>query len=198
MSVKNSKKETAIRLPVEEIIDRMLEYLNLTNIADLAEIFGISPQAISNCRQRGTIPLTYLMRFQQKTGRSLDWIVSGADDATVAVKSMDGSGEPIRFDRKWVLNYSKSVCPTKIEYIQDGEQAGSDILLIDTTDSTLKDGIYVFKLNGQPIVKTVKVCLDGEIEIDGSKIVHTVISKLTCLGRAIWRGSSSVLSKTSS
>jgi len=185
----------------EEMLDRMLSGLRLSSVAELARLFNVSAQALSNARQRSSMPLSYLLKYlsvyEDKTGASttLDWIVFGVSAETVAITSLSGvdTDPAIRFDVSWLTHINPA--PDNLRYIiaeQSMSCFNGDTLLVDTADRTVRDGVFVFMVNGRQVVKGVKIRIDGIFLIDGEEISTGVISSLDCLGRVIWKGSTSV------
>lgn len=64
-------------MSANDVLSRMMEASGLKTSLRLAEALGISPQAISNYRKRGVIPASLLIKFSEKFGVSLDWLVRG-------------------------------------------------------------------------------------------------------------------------
>lgn len=70
----------------ELMIHRMKEAIGARNDGLVGEFVGASKQAVYNWKSRGSIPIEYCVKFCAKTGRSLDWLVFGEVDSTVAEK----------------------------------------------------------------------------------------------------------------
>ncbi|MEX0738160.1 MAG: LexA family transcriptional regulator [Pseudohongiella sp.] len=63
----------------ESIIHRMREAIGAKNDGLVGEFVGASKQAVYNWKNRGYIPIEYCVTFCVKTGRSLDWLIFGAE-----------------------------------------------------------------------------------------------------------------------
>lgn len=61
----------------EEIIHRMKESIGAKNEGQVGEFLGSSKQTVYNWKTRGSIPVEYLVKFSNMTGKSLDWLVFG-------------------------------------------------------------------------------------------------------------------------
>lgn len=191
----------AERIDFEGMLSRMLSGLGVSTLAELARLFGVSAQALSNTRQRSTMPLTYLLRYldacQKKTGvrASLDWVVFGDTGETVLIKCLSDSPTvpAMHFDMSLIRQLS--VTPGDLRYFA-AERSRScfsgDTFLVDIADCVVRDGIFVFKVNEYPVVKQVKIKIDGVLLIGGEEVSANTVSSLVCLGRAVWRGTTSV------
>ncbi len=59
------------------IFSRMLTAGGLNNCSCLARALGVTPQAISNYRKRGIFPAALAVKFSERFGVSLDWLLTG-------------------------------------------------------------------------------------------------------------------------
>ncbi len=59
----------------------MLEAYGLDTLNDLADRLGSKLSTVKNWRYRGATPIEQVMRTARETGRSLDWLFSGANEA---------------------------------------------------------------------------------------------------------------------
>jgi hypothetical protein len=60
-----------------DIIERMKRVGRLKNDTAVARRLGITPQAVSNYRKRGRMPLGLVLRFAELYGLSVDWLLTG-------------------------------------------------------------------------------------------------------------------------
>lgn len=68
----------------EQIINRMKSVLGVSMDKDLAEYFDIKQASVTNWRKRGTIPIEQCMQLSGKTGITLDWLLMGRGENSVA------------------------------------------------------------------------------------------------------------------
>ena len=63
--------------PIKEILDRLSSILGRQGDADLAEGLGVQRTTVSSWKTRGKIPYEECWQVAQKTGASMDWLLSG-------------------------------------------------------------------------------------------------------------------------
>ncbi len=61
----------------DNVIGRMKLAGRLKNDSKVARILGITPQAISNYKKRGTFPPSLVIKFSNIYGLSVDWLLRG-------------------------------------------------------------------------------------------------------------------------
>lgn len=66
---------------IDEILNRLKEYLKTEIDADVARALGVKPQNIINWPKRGTIPWPELFTFSQAHNVSFDWLLTGKHEA---------------------------------------------------------------------------------------------------------------------
>ncbi len=59
------------------ITERMLQAGNLKNHTKLAKVLGITPQALSNYKGRGKLPVDHVVSFAGIYRLSVDWLLTG-------------------------------------------------------------------------------------------------------------------------
>lgn len=64
---------------IDEILNRLREYLKTEIDADVARALSVKPQSIINWPKRGTIPWPELFTFSQEHKLSFDWILTGKE-----------------------------------------------------------------------------------------------------------------------
>lgn len=62
-----------------ETLDRLLQGAGLRRDSQLAELLGVSPQAVSQARRKGRIPDGWVLKVAEKFGLSTDWIFFGRE-----------------------------------------------------------------------------------------------------------------------
>ncbi len=60
-----------------EIVERMRWGNHLKNDSALARKLGVTPQAMSNYKKRGSIPPSLVIKLSRLTGLSVDWLLTG-------------------------------------------------------------------------------------------------------------------------
>ena len=63
-----------------DTLDRLLQGAGLRNDRQLAEILGVTPQAVSQARRKGRIPDGWVLKIASLYGLSTDWIFFGKGD----------------------------------------------------------------------------------------------------------------------
>ena len=61
----------------EGILDRMLSVAGLKRDVQLAALLGVSPQAVSQARQKKRVPESWLVRMAARYHLSIDWLLYG-------------------------------------------------------------------------------------------------------------------------
>lgn len=77
-----------------------------------------------------------------------------------------------------------------------GEINDKDIVLINTSDTSLHDGIYVLRINGDIIIKRVQKLLNGIVSIASANPVYQALeidinrppNDFSVIGRVVWFG----------
>ena len=64
-----------------ETLDRLLQGAGLRRDSQLAELLGVSPQAVSQARRKGRIPDGWVLKVAAQFGLSTDWIFFGREAA---------------------------------------------------------------------------------------------------------------------
>lgn len=60
-----------------EVLDRLLQGAGVRRDAQLAELLGVSPQAVSQARRKGRIPDGWIVKIAARFGLSTDWVFFG-------------------------------------------------------------------------------------------------------------------------
>ena len=77
-----------------ETLDRLLQGAGLRRDSQLAELLGVSPQAVSQARRKGRIPDGWVLKVAEKFGLSTDWIFFGREPRQAgADAAADGARE---------------------------------------------------------------------------------------------------------
>jgi len=77
-SVAVAKFNSAPELSASAVIDRLKEALGADSDAELAWLFGTSPQSLSNRRSRNSVPYREAVYVSRWAKVSLDYLLTGA------------------------------------------------------------------------------------------------------------------------
>ena len=70
-----------------ETLDRLLQGAGLRRDSQLAELLGVSPQAVSQARRKGRIPDGWVLKVAAQFGLSTDWIFFGKGPGAVPAEA---------------------------------------------------------------------------------------------------------------
>lgn len=59
------------------MLDRLLQGAGVKRDAQLAELLGVTPQAVSQARRKGKIPDGWILKVASRFGLSTDWVFFG-------------------------------------------------------------------------------------------------------------------------
>ena len=77
-----------------ETLDRLLQGAGLRRDSQLAELLGVSPQAVSQARRKGRIPDGWVLKVAEKFGLSTDWIFFGREPGQASAPAAESRREP--------------------------------------------------------------------------------------------------------
>lgn len=109
------------------ILDRLLQAAGLRRDSQLAELLGVSPQAISQARRKERIPDGWILNLAARFPVSTDWLCFGVDSPTGeqsgpenSVPSASGiTGEAATTNMPSPLDLPGSIAATHINYARD-------------------------------------------------------------------------------
>ena len=84
-----------------DTLDRLLQGAGLRRDSQLAELLGVSPQAVSQARRKGRIPDGWVLKVAAQFGLSTDWVFFGkgdGPDSAVAERITPSRAEAQRAD----------------------------------------------------------------------------------------------------
>lgn len=67
-----------------DTLDRLLQGTGLRRDSQLADILGVSPQAVSQARRKGKIPDGWILKVAAQYGLSTDWLFFGQGDGSAS------------------------------------------------------------------------------------------------------------------
>ena len=86
-----------------DTLDRLLQGAGLRRDSQLAEILGVSPQAVSQARRKGKIPDGWVLKVAAQFGLSTDWIFFGRGEASAGAvqnaQAPEAHGNALREER---------------------------------------------------------------------------------------------------
>lgn len=188
-------------LDVQAVLGRMSIALGAENITQLAEMLGLSQNALSQTKYRGSIALPLLLKCVEKAGAgkvTLDYLVYGDDnkknDITDAVNSEETSEYiDVKIVREGVLKFRSGLLRRGHDINELRAYLKDDTLsIIDTGDRQLTDGIFAFGVLNRLTIRKCALELNGEIRIEGkNEEPKTIVEMIgyNVFGRIIWQGS---------
>ena len=63
------------------VLDRLLQGAGLRRVSQLAELLGVTPQAVSQARRKGRVPDGWVLRVASRFALSTDWVYFGRGEA---------------------------------------------------------------------------------------------------------------------
>ncbi|MDF2186179.1 LexA family transcriptional regulator [Grimontia hollisae] len=124
----------------------------------------------------------------------------------ITVDEMDNteqSAAPVRrklaFRKKW-LEYrglkSESLRIYFVKsYVEGGIISGGDSVMIDMSDTSVSDGVLALKLNGNMLIRWIKVRVDGSVDVytdinkePDENVGADKLQNIEVLGRVVWLG----------
>lgn len=78
-----------------DVIERMKSSANLKNDSRVARALGVTPQAISNYKKRGSLPSDLVLKFAVIYNVSVDWLITGEGVAHKAAPKGDSAKEEL-------------------------------------------------------------------------------------------------------
>lgn len=108
---------------------------------------------------------------------------------------------PMAFRKYWVDNILR-ICASDLIIIgvkgdsMEGEISDGDVILINTADKHLNNGIYVIRLDGDLIVKRIQKLPGNRIEVSSTNTAYRAFeidlndrpSDFEAIGRVVWHG----------
>lgn len=207
---KNTKKLPG-KLEVGHAIDRMIEVAGVKSIPQLAELIGISPQALQQAKTRGSLSLGLFMKFVAEHGSTIDYLVWGkGEPGERKVDSQEAQEVPVdnyielepvgvieelaeklpveslKIAKDWLnVFYRGDVTDLKSYVVADA------YYIVDTSDRNIYKSLYALGAAGSPL--SIRECerqLDGSILIEGSKEPWSLekIQSIGVVGRVLWFG----------
>jgi len=96
--VDNPQEAVSMGDDYSKVFERMLRSGGFHNGSQLARAMGITPQAVSNYKRRGGLPIGLLIRFARRFNVSVDWLLTGEgrisrSGGSAAEQKVAGQGE---------------------------------------------------------------------------------------------------------
>lgn len=125
-----------------DTLDRILQGTGLRRDSQLAELLGVSPQAISQARRKGRIPDGWVLKVATQFGLSTDWIFFGRSPESplaASVSNIDQNDNKAR--RAKGMSYFGE--------IPDGEDGTVDVVMVPLVAARLAAGKGSLETEGE-------------------------------------------------
>ena len=182
-------------LNIVNIVSRMLAASGLTSNSQLAQLLGLSPQALNQLHKRDSISLHLLLLFKSKYDVSLDYLVygtSGESHSEIPTDEVDGyiEIEPLNVGKSIFFPKQLLPVPQKKGHFLKAYVLGEKIWVINSGDRNVVDGTFAFGDHNRPVFCECRVQWDGNVLIgdDSTPKTLTEIEKVGILGRVVWQG----------
>ena len=164
-------------------INNLLKEKSFTKVK-LAKQINVLPQTLGNWMMRGRIPNNMVVRIANALNVTADYLLTGNNktpDNTISfellnIKDYKGSDlakfdnihDVFTVDREWFIDvFKKQPTPTmKIVFAQCESMhptfTQGDFLLVDTADTNINDGVYIFKVDDRLFIKRLQI-MPGKI-----------------------------------
>ncbi|WP_135459065.1 S24 family peptidase [Vibrio echinoideorum] len=195
---------------IDEQIDDLKALTNTAKNVDLAKALGIAPRSIQNWRARENIPKDIFLKARQTSQNPLSELSGMVELTYYDVEASAGHGSLIEVETSTEMSFAE-------RYLRDELHVNpSEVFLMrakgDSMYPTLKDGslmmvkrlndfsgdgVYVFRVNGQVMVKRLqfqpaKIIFksDNFQFYDPWELTHKEVGStdFEILGQAIWGG----------
>jgi transcriptional regulator with XRE-family HTH domain len=163
---------------IAEIVKQELKDKGIKN-AEFARTLGVLPQSVNNWLNRSGIPNAKLSDVANAIGVSIDYLLTGDNKSNINtvsfellnIKDYQGSDlakfdnihDVFTVDRDWFVEvFKKQPTPSmkivfaQCESMQPTFKAG-DFLLVDTANTTINDGVYIFRVEIQLFIKRLQI-----------------------------------------
>lgn len=163
---------------IAEIVKKELKQKGIKN-AEFARSLGVKPQSVNNWLNRSGIPNAKLSEVANVIDVSIDYLLTGINKNTGNTVSFellnindyqasdftkfDNIHDVFTVDHDWFVEvFKKQPTPNmkivfaSCESMQPTFKQG-DFLLVDTADTTISDGVYIFRVADQMFIKRLQV-----------------------------------------
>jgi|GEM_PF-1570736 phage repressor protein C with HTH and peptisase S24 domain len=168
---------------IAEIVAKELKTKGIKKV-EFARLINVSPQSLNNWFNRTGIPNSQLSNIAKAINVPIDYLLTGDNkmpNNTVSfellnIKDYKGSDlakfdnihDVFTVDREWFIDvFKKQPTPTmKIVFAQCESMQPTftqgDFLLVDTDDTNINDGVYIFKVDDRLFIKRLQI-MPGKI-----------------------------------
>lgn len=130
------------------MLDRLLQGAGLKRDAQLAELLGVTPQAVSQARRKGKIPDGWILKVASRFDLSTDWVFFGRGNprpdaaANTLTSALSADASTARRHAASLTRYAEAVTPTPSpEHAHDdGGEASIDMALVPLVGARLAAG----------------------------------------------------------
>ena len=168
---------------IAEIVAKELKTKGIKKV-EFARLINVSPQSLNNWFNRTGIPNSQLSNIAKAINVPIDYLLTGDNkmpNNTVSfellnIKDYKGSDlakfdnihDVFTVDREWFIDVFKKqpTPPMKIVFAQCESMQPTftqgDFLLVDTDDTNINDGVYIFKVDDRLFIKRLQI-MPGKI-----------------------------------
>jgi len=168
---------------IAEIVAKELKTKGIKKV-EFARLINVSPQSLNNWFNRTGIPNSQLSNIAKAINVPINYLLTGDNkmpNNTVSfellnIKDYKGSDlakfdnihDVFTVDREWFIDvFKKQPTPTmKIVFAQCESMQPTftqgDFLLVDTDDTNINDGVYIFKVDDRLFIKRLQI-MPGKI-----------------------------------
>jgi len=168
---------------IAEIVAKELKTKGIKKV-EFARLINVSPQSLNNWFNRTGIPNSQLSNIAKAINVPINYLLTGDNkmpNNTVSfellnIKDYKGSDlakfdnihDVFTVDREWFIDvFKKQPTPTmKIVFAQCESMQPTftqgDFLLVDTADTNINDGVYIFKVDDRLFIKRLQI-MPGKI-----------------------------------
>lgn len=215
---KHDKKFSNLNKPIEcdggkWLIERLIHLFEVRNRVELGELLGVTPGTLSTWTTRNTTPYELLIRIHLLTGWSMQYLCFGTGDrygnssgnevnsannaaeskliydvAQLQIYTLKNGGlSPLeKFEATDNIIQRFKVKGSDNDFVLDN---GNELLFIDTNETTVSHGKYLFEINNIHQLGELRLMPDGKtylleagthfpVEKDAMKVIGKVVSVL--------------------
>lgn len=118
------------------LLDRLLQGAGLRRDSQLAEVLGVTPQAVSQARRKGRIPDGWVLRIATRFRLSTDWIYFGQGDPRADAQSR--ADPPPNSPDGTLTRYAEAAAPASP--VSEETEADIDLALVPLVGARLAAG----------------------------------------------------------
>jgi hypothetical protein len=162
------------------VFDRIALLLGTTTDKAIAEVLGVSPQAITNSRKRGAVPYDKICAFAENNSASLDYLLLGIESASSPNEILDSVRDEVNFQlqKEMPSRFGSKNSPNFREGVQAFSFVYNQICHIDdeaTRRTSIRKAIGMYQLHNQ--TEFHRQVSHSEDEYDGNDVLLESLEK---------------------